>query len=516
MDGQSGITCSLWMSTAENAHFDRLTQDIDVVDVCVIGAGISGLSTAYMLASNGQSVLVLDDGPIAAGETQRTTAHITNVLDKRYFEIQRMHGKTNARLAAESLGAAINRIETIVTAEQIDCDFQRVNGYLFLDKDSKPSLLRKELKAVQECGFLDVQIIDQLPFGLQISALQFPRQAQFHVLKYLNGLCRAITKCGGRIFAFEHVAEIQDGRTVKVKTSSGHTVTARSVVVATNSPVSDSIKMHTKQAAYRTYVIGAIVPAVSMEQALYWDTADPYHYMRLQPVSSNQNMLILGGEDHRTGEKNDADERFMHLENWLRVHVPQARGVEFRWSGQVYEPEDGLGYVGRDPAHGDNVYLTTGSSGVGMTHATMSAIVITDLINGRENAWAKLYNPRRKPLLAPVEFIKENANSIAQYSKRFTPSQVKSIDEIQPGEGALMWRNGKQLAVSKDMDGNVHEHSAVCKHLGATVCWNSCEKSWDCSAHGSRFDETGSVIDGPANANLDPAETEAERRRGAA
>ncbi len=512
MQEQSRASRSFWMATSEIPNFPKLSHDVDDVDVCIVGAGISGLTTAYLLLTEGKSVVVLDDGPIAGGETERTTAHITNVIDDRYFEIERIHGEEHARLAAESQTAAIHKIESIVEREQIDCDFARLDGYLFLSPNDSIELLQKELKALKRVGFAQVELVDQLPFGTAISALRFPDQAKFHILKYLTGLCKAIVREGGNIYSFEHVEKIEDAEMVTVHTSSGRSIRSRSLVVATNSPISDWVKIHTKQAAYRTYVIGLPVPIGSIPDALYWDTAEPYHYIRLQSTDSSElEMLIVGGEDHRTGEANDGGERYERLEHWTRQHFPQASAVEFRWSGQLYEPADGLGFIGRDPAHGANVFISTGASGTGMTHGTMSGILLTDLICGRTNPWAKVYEPTRKPLGAPVEFLKENINSVAQYAKKLMPGEVDSADDIKPGEGAIIRRGLKQIAAYKDLDGKVHELSATCKHLGATVCWNSCEKSWDCPAHGSRYDASGQVIDGPANSNLDPLDSKEDK-----
>lgn len=509
----SGRTESYWMKTTARAEFHELSEDIDGIDVCVLGAGISGLTTAYLLLKEGKTVVVLDDGPICGGETERTTAHITNVIDDRYFEIERMHGKENARLALESQTAAIHMIESIINELQIQCDFQKVDGYLFLSEHDNVDLLNKELKTLQGLGFGAATRVNRLPFGLDVPALKFSNQAQFHILKYIGGLCGAIAELGGRIYCGEHVITIEDGDLVEVSTARGRIVSAQSVVIATNSPISDWVKVHTKQAAYRTYVIGATIPKGSVSTALYWDTDQPYHYMRLQSMdSSTHDMLILGGEDHRTGEANDADERFLRLEKWLRVHVPQAGAVEYCWSGQVYEPADGLGFIGRDPAHGPNVLITTGGSGMGMTHGTISGKLITDLICQRANPWEKLYAPTRKPLGAPLEFLKENINSLAQYSKKLAPSEVESVDDIAPGEGAIIRDGLKQVAVYKDLDENIHILDATCKHLGATVCWNSCEKSWDCPAHGSRFNALGEVIAGPANYNLDADDKEQNRK----
>lgn len=517
MDRRSGKTDPYWTVSEAHPQGEPLTQDVSDIDVCIVGAGISGLTTAYLLLETGKTVVVLDDGPIAAGETERTTAHITNVLDHRYSEIERIHGRENARQALESHGAAVGMIETIVKLEDIKCDFQRLDGYLFLGENDSEDVIRKELETVHELGFTDVALVDELPFGLKRSALRFPHQAQFHILKYVRGLCEAIRKAGGSIHSFEHVSELEDGDMVTVVTDSGRSIQARDVVIATNSPVSDWVLVHTKQAAYRTYAVGAMVPSGSILTALYWDTEEPYHYVRLQATDAPmEELLIVGGEDHRTGQANDANERFLRLERFMQQYFPQAGSVKFRWSGQIYEPEDGLGFIGRDPAHGDNVYITTGGSGNGMTHGTLSGILLTDLISGKSSPWSELYDPSRKPLRAPVQFLKENINSVAQYARKLMPGEVKSVDEIKKGEGAIVRKGLKQVAVYKDNNGRVHELDATCTHMGAAVCWNSCEKSWDCPAHGSRFDAEGHVIDGPANHDLHQAEKEEKDRKEAA
>lgn len=509
--GHAGTTKSYWMATQEMRSFLQMTIDLGGIDVCIVGAGITGLSTAYLLLKEGKTVVVIDDGPIAAGETERTTAHITNVIDDRYFEIERIHGAFNAKLAVQSQTAALNKIEEIVKELSIDCDFQRVDGYLFLGEDSDEDVLEKELNTITKLNLLDAELVHQLPFGLYVDALKFPRQAQFHVLKYLNGLCDAIESLGGSIFSYEHVDSIKDGDTVTVTTRNKKTVRANNVVIATNSPVTNRVKVHTKQAAYRTYAVGAKIPKGTIPAALYWDTDEPYHYVRISPISYDFDMLIVGGEDHRTGEASDADERFNRLAEWIERRLMIKVDCQFRWSGQVYEPVDGLGFIGKDPAHGENVFISTGDSGMGMTHGTLTGILLTDLICGRENPWKELYDPSRKPFKAPLEFLQENVNTVLQYGKKFG-AEESSIEEILPGEGAVVRINGKQVAVYRDMQGDIHKLSATCPHLGATVCFNKCEKSWDCPAHGSRFDAEGHVINGPANCNLDVERDEPETR----
>lgn len=504
-------TVSSWMATAKVPARSPLKENI-TADVCIVGAGIAGMTTAYLLAREGKSVVVLDDGPIGGSMTGRTTAHLVNALDDRYFELERLHGERGARLAAESHTAAIDRIETIVTEESIDCDFERVDGYLFVPPGEAQKVLDNELEAGQRAG-LALEKVDRAPLDYDTGpALRFPNQGQFHPLKYLSGLAEAIEKKGGRIYTGTHASEIEGGEPARVATSDGAVVTAGAVVVATNTPVNDLFAIHTKQAAYQTYVIGARVPHGSVTKALYWDTPDPYHYLRIHETDKSSDLLIVGGEDHKTGQADDANRRFGILEGWTRARFPMIESIDYRWSGEVLEPVDGLAFIGRNPMDKDNVYIATGDSGNGMTHGTIAGILITDLIVGRENEWETLYEPSRKTLRALPEFARENLNVAAQFADLVTPGDVDSVSEIKPGSGAVIRRGLLKVAAYRDEAGTVHERSAVCRHLGCIVNWNTLENTWDCPCHGSRYDAMGKVIQGPANSDL-PAEQSADSKQ---
>jgi len=512
-ENSSGKSVSSWMTTASMPTYAALQSDTSA-DVCVVGAGIAGLTTAYLLAKEGQSVVLLDDGPITGGQTQRTTAHLSNAIDDRYVEIERLHGQDKARLAAASHTAAIDLIESIVHDERIDCDFTRLDGYLFLGPEQKRELLDDELAAAQRAGVAGVEMA-QLPRAGAASGpcLRFPRQGQFHPLKYLAGVAAACERLQVRIFTGVHVAKIEGGNPAVVTTAHGRRVTAHAVVVATNTPINDLVATHTKQSPYTTYVIGLLVPRDAVRTALYWDMVDPYHYVRVQPLSAPQaegptegstprDLLIVGGEDHKTGQADDQGRRFAALEAWTREHFPTAEEVQYRWSGQVMETIDGLAFIGRNPLDSPNIYIATGDSGMGMTHGTIAGMLLTDLIRGRSNPWAELYDPSRKPLRALGEFVKENLNVMRQYADWLTSGDVASPDEIPRGSGAVMRRGVAKVAVYRDEQGTVHEMSAVCPHLGCIVHWNDVDKTWDCPCHGSRFSSLGTVVNGPANRGL--------------
>jgi len=501
------------MATAEEIPSDGKLREDAQADVCIVGAGIAGMTTAYLLAREGQKVIVLDDGPIGGGMTARTTAHLVNALDDRFYELERLHGERGSRLAAESHSAAIDRVEAIVREEGIDCEFERLDGYLFTPPDESKEQLHDELEAAHRAGLTQIEMVERAPIKDFDTgkALRFPRQAQFHPLKYLAGLASAIRRDRGRIFTETHAGKIEGGEGARVETSDGHVVKARVVVVATNTPVNDRVAIHTKQGPYITYVIGARVPSGSVEKALFWDTPDPYHYVRVENIraryketgeTEEYDLLIVGGEDHKTGQKDDAGRRYAALERWTRTRFPMIEEIEFQWSGQVMEPVDGLAFIGRNPLDEENVFIATGDSGNGMTHGTIAGILLTDLIMGRDNEWAELYEPTRKTLKALPEFASENLNVAAQYVDLVTPGDVDSADEIKAGEGAIIRHGLKKVAVYRDEAGALHERSAICVHLGCVVDWNSKEKTWDCPCHGSRYDAYGKVFQGPANRDL--------------
>jgi glycine/D-amino acid oxidase-like deaminating enzyme/nitrite reductase/ring-hydroxylating ferredoxin subunit len=494
------------MATATRPDFPPLEQNADA-DVVIVGAGIAGLTTAYLLSHEGKSVIVLNSGPIISGETERTTAHLASANDDRFFELERMHGRHGAKLAAESHAAAIDFIEGLIREERIDCGFERLDGFLFAPSGESPELLETELAAAHRAGLTQATFVDRAPLPTFNTgrAIRFPDQGQFHPLHYLTAVADAIVRAGGKIHAHTHVVNIEGGRDACVRTESGHVITTRAVVVTTNSPINDRVVIHTKQSPYRTYVVGFRVQRGVVPKALYWDTLDPYHYARLTEGNSpDHELLIVGGEDHRTGQANDADERYQRLEQWTRERFP-VEEVEFRWSGQVMEPVDGLAFIGRNPLDRDNVYIATGDSGQGMTHGTIAGIIITDLILGRENPWARLYEPARSSGVRDLgEFVKDGANMALQYAKWLTPGDASNEGAVPRGCGAVIRQGAGKIAVYCDDEGRIHECSAVCTHLGAIVSWNQGEKSWDCPAHGSRFDAFGKVLNGPAKADLAP------------
>lgn len=507
MNTGSGNGESIWMTAYEVPHYGKLTGD-EHAEICIIGAGITGLLTACLLALNGHDVMVIESGEqICSGETARTTGHITSVIDDRFYRIANIHGEEACRMAAESQAAAIDLIDNLVTAYKIKCDFSRVPGYLIFQPGENSDNLEKEYYAARNAG-IRAEIVPAAPleFAGKYPCLKFPDQAEFHVLKFLSAISKLIIRAGGRIFTGTHAKKITEKLSiVNIETSGGKIISAEKVIAATNSPVTDYVKIHLKQAAYRTYVIGAVVPEGYVPEGLYWDTESPYHYIRLYNDGKDE-ILLVGGEDHKTGQEEDPHSRYANLEMWARERFPSIKEVRYRWSGQVIEPFDGLSFIGVDPESDGRIYISTGDSGMGMTHAAYSAILLNDLLSGKENKWAELYDPKRISVKALPKFISESANTAIQYIDIITPPEAAAINEIPENSGAIMNTGLGKTAVYKSKSGKVYKFSALCTHLKCVVNWNDAEKSWDCPCHGSRFDAKGKVINGPALSDLKPIE----------
>ncbi|MBA3958017.1 MAG: FAD-dependent oxidoreductase [Parachlamydiaceae bacterium] len=505
MENVCNCSTSIWQGQAKHTFpmaRDSLREDL-TVDVCIVGGGIAGLTSAYCLLEQGYSVALLDESTLCRGQSARTTAHLSNALDDHYYELEEMFGEEGTRLAAESHAAAIDFIETLIKKHQIECQFERVNAYLFCAPGDSQNKLDKELKATHRAGLTDVHLIDKAPFASFDTGrcVVFPKQAQFSPIPYFHALSDLIVEKGGKLFLGTHVEEVKDGEPCEVTTRGNHKVTCKSVIVATNTPFNSRVIMQIKQAAYRSYVIAGLIDPNEVPPGLYYDTLDPYHYVRVSKELEGT-YLIVGGEDHKTGQdEHPTESYYASLEKWTREHFASFRDVTYKWSGQIIEPIDGLAYIGRCPLD-KNIYIATGDSGNGLTHGTIAGLLLTDLIMKKENRWEQLYDPSRVSLKAFPEFAKENCNTAAQYLDWIGSGDVKGVEDIAPGSGAILSNGLKKVAVYKDEEGNLHSFSAVCPHLKAIVQWNSEEKSWDCPAHGSRFTCHGEVIDGPANDSL--------------
>jgi glycine/D-amino acid oxidase-like deaminating enzyme/nitrite reductase/ring-hydroxylating ferredoxin subunit len=508
----SGSTRSIWMAE-QVPSFDAEIAEDERPDVCVIGAGIAGLSVALSLVRDGLDVLVLDQGPIGGGQTARTSAHLASALDDYFHVLEQRFGRAGAKLCYESHAAAIDEIEKNTNIYGIDCEFKRVDAYLFDGPEQSREILDKELEAARRVG-LHVDELGRAPLPFDTGrCLRFADQAEFHPLKYLRGIAKAVVDGGGRIHTGVHVNDVASGSPVEITLENGRTIRAGAVVDATQMAITSRFNMPLREAAYRTYIVAFDMQAGYVPRGLYDDTLDPYHYVRVANGDEGREVLIVGGEDHRVGQ-GDPEIHFPMLEAWAREQFPALGPVIAYWSGQIQEPSDGMAYIGKLPGHA-NVYVVTGDSGNGLTHGVVASLMLPTLLQGRKHPWTRVYSPSRSRLRAFGELAREAARSNGPYADWLRGGDVDSIDEIPPGKGATIRRGLHVLAVYKDEDGQCTALNARCTHLSGVVRWNDVEKSWDCPIHGSRFDCQGKVENGPAAFNLEEAPVGVEAPTGA-
>lgn len=509
----NGRTKPLWSTTATLPRFQPLPGDCST-DVVVIGAGITGITAALLLKQAGKRVLLIDGLGVLGGETGRTTAHATQILDRRYQQLGKRLGPEELARIAQSHADAIDFIEGLVREHQLDCGFERVPGYLYAETAAQETELRREFEAARSAG-LEVSLTDelQLPFEVKL-AMRVERQAQFDPARYLAPLVAKLPGEGCEVYTHTRVTDVHDGAPCQVVTDHG-VIRAEAVFVATNVPINNKLFLITKVAPYRTYAVAKRVE--SFPRGLYWDMEDPYHYTRVQQTPEGQ-FLIVGGKDHRVAEENEAS-AFDGLEAYVRERYGYP-DFDFRWSGQVEEPADGLALLGRNSIS-RNVYVATGLSGNGMTYGTLGALIVSDLILGSENRHAELYDPTRLlPARAAKDYVTENLDFPYHLIRdRLRSPDAREVSEVPIGEGRLVPWNGKKVAIYRDSTGTVHAMSPVCTHMGCHVQWNGAEKSWDCPCHGGRYEATGQVLHGPpvrrlAPVDLETGEPAAEQRVG--
>jgi glycine/D-amino acid oxidase-like deaminating enzyme/nitrite reductase/ring-hydroxylating ferredoxin subunit len=486
---------SMWRDGLARPDYPRLERNLDV-DVAIVGGGITGLTTALMLKRAGRSVAVLEARRIGDGATGRTSAFLTASLDQDLSTLTSRFGRDGARRAVEACQAAIDRIEVLAGELAIDCELRRVPAFRWAEEPAQARHLQDETQRYREAG-LDAHWVDTLPFSsLAIGAMRLERQAMFQPLRYLEGLAAAIIGDGCNVFERTRVTAWEDDAPCRIRTESGATVTAQELIFATHTPIGIHLSFHTRLEPLKSYIIVAKVDE-PIPLGLYEDEADPYHYLR--PFSADRaDLLVIGGADAKNGHEKDPGEHYHRLEEFARTRF-SVRSIERRWSAVLFEPVDGLPYIGQIPGS-SHLWTATGFSGTGLTYGTASAMLLTDLLLGHENGWADLFRPTRlKPLASAKKFVSENAGVAYRFvADRLYPAAREDGHELSPGEGKIVTTGGKKLALYRDPTGHLHAMDPRCTHMGCLVQWNGADRSWDCPCHGARFDPQGKVIEGPA------------------
>ncbi len=493
-----------WIDSAPIQKFPKLQRDISV-DVVVVGTGITGITTAYVLKQTGLTVALIERERVASIDTGHTTAHLTYITDVELRELARNFGEDHAQAAWDAGAAAIDEIERIVGEEKIECEYTRVPAYIHVcvggpSKKEAP-LLKKEADLAAKLGF-DAVYLESAPY-FNLPAVRFANQAKFHPRKYLRSLVKKIPGNGSYVFEKSAASEF-DAKQRRVKVNRNW-ISFDRVVMATNNPlvglasITAATLFQTKLSLYTSYALGGRVPSGTLPEALFWDTRDPYDYLRIDR-HRDFDYLIYGGEDHKTGQKKQTQRAYARLLGRLKKIIPEAR-VDHRWSGQVICTSDGLPYIGENAEH---QFVATGYCGNGITFGTVAAMMARDWVTGRKNPWTDLFAVDRKKLKgATWNYVRENKDYPYYMIKdRVARPEAESVREIKRGQGMVVGSRGKKRAVFRDRNGDLHQLSPVCTHLGCLVRWNPAESTWDCPCHGSRFKPTGEVIAGPAEEAL--------------
>jgi glycine/D-amino acid oxidase-like deaminating enzyme/nitrite reductase/ring-hydroxylating ferredoxin subunit len=500
-------TAPYWSDSASFPAFTQLDRDTDA-DVVIVGAGITGLTAAVLLLTAGKSVVVLERGRCAQIDTGHTSAHLTMVTDLRLRDLARTFGKTHAQAVWDAGLAAIAMIEAFAGSHDFDCAFQRVHGYLHA-RDGKAlrnetDEFRDEAALANELGF-DADFVDDVPFAGG-PGVRFSHQARFHPRRYLAGLMMVVREKGGDIYEHSPAVEFaQDPLRIR---ANGHWVRCQDVMIATHNPImgimnpAAATTFQTKLALYTSYVVAGRAPRGAVPDALLWDTGNPYRFLRVDPEpGGTSDIVMLGGEDHKTGQVSETGACFERLELALDAKVPNL-SLTHRWSGQVIETPDGLPYIGKMT---DHQYAATGFAGNGLTFGTLAAMMIADAIAGRPNPWTELFDPGRAAVRRGLwDYIKENTDyPYYMIRDKFAGAEGRSLRAVKPGEGKIVERAGKKVAAYRSPEGTLTLRSATCTHMGCIVSWNEAERTWDCPCHGSRFTTSGKVLAGPAESPLD-------------
>ncbi len=484
----------LWSSlSGKPRSYPRLEGDVHV-DVAVVGAGVAGIMTAWYLKQAGARVALVERNHLVAGETHHTTAHLTGLPDAEFSRLRRALGSTKARGVWDSEMAAIDLLEHAVRRNNIDCGFERVPAVKYAPTHKDVRSLEREMRAMRKLG-IDLEETTDVPLP-HAAAFRIQGQAKINPVRFLRSIAAMIPGDGSHVFEHSPVHHAVNG---VVRTHDGF-VRSEAIVLATHYPFGD-LRIVPKLHPSLTYAI-AVTGRHRLRNELYFDNLDPYHYIRL-----HDRYVIIGGEDHPIGTPAAGEEHWARLVEFTRQTVMENPVVRHQWCGEVLETLDSLPYVGHHSSASSR-YIATGFAGTGITWGTLAARINADLILGRPNAFADLFDPDRIGRLRGIRrAVRYNVSVAHQLVRGWSqPKSDEHIDALRPGEGVVVHHGLHPVAVSVDENGEVRAVSAVCTHLGCIVAWNPAAKTWDCPCHGSRYEADGEVHTGPATRRLEPVD----------
>lgn len=523
----SGETEPVWIHKepySNRPRFPKLTKDLQT-NVCVIGSGIAGISTAYELVTRGIDVVMIEARDVVSGESGRTSGHLSSALDAPYTDIASKHGAGGVKAAAESHMWATKRIGDISKRLGIECEYRTLTDYEISQyqrgdpkHDDETKMLQEDVSMAKKLGIpayyeegYAIKGWDGIPD--QRDAAIFEEQATFHPTKYMIGVLKWLAEQPNfACYTHTRMVSIEEkgllSKEVHISTLDGQTITCKDAVEATCIPL-QKLSIVAQLEYHRTYCIAIRVPKNSIEDCLINDQADPYKYIRFTACDDDNDYLVIGGCDHKVGQEQE-NGRFAELETWVRERFTKAGSVDYKWSGQILDSTDLVGFIGLNQGN-SHTYVVTGDTGHGLTQGVLAGRLIADEIQSIDNSWGRLYNPKRLPPVSSLPGMLTHDVQINTQYKRFLQSDIADIEDLAPGTGGIVNTTAKKpVAVYKDDAGKVHRLSALCPHLQGVVCWNNTEKSWDCPIHGSRFNKDGVCVMGPAKAGLSPLEETSE------
>ncbi|UYQ94096.1 FAD-dependent oxidoreductase [Chitinophaga horti] len=496
---------SLWQATTGSRttpSYNREPQPALTYDVVIVGAGMTGVTTALLLQKKGFNVLLAEAQNACFGTTGGTTAHLNTLMDTPYPTMIKNFGEAHATGVATAVRDALLHIRANISEYNIDCGYNIEDAFLYAQDDQQEKELEDILLATKKVG-IEVEQSSDSPVPVPFTkGLRFPGNARFHPTRYVMPLLEEFIKLGGEYRDNCRVTQVEEAARLTIHTTQGEFFAHR-LIYATHIPPGVNL-LHFRCAPYRSYAI-----AVELEDeaqypgGLAYDMYDPYHYFRTQEVDG-QKYLIAGGEDHKTGHHENTETCFMLLEAYVRTHFA-VKQVAYKWSSQYFEPTDGLPYIGLLPgANSDNIYVATGYGGNGMVYSHVAALTFAEMFIDKQSNLEKLFDPNRvKPVAGFASFVKESADVAGLlFSKLKPPPTLDTLADLAPGEARIVKYEGTKLAVYKHESGELFMTSAACTHIQCDVAWNSAEKSWDCPCHGSRFSYTGEMLTGPARKDL--------------
>ena len=488
---------SVWIETGPaQPTFPELDADVEA-DVVVIGGGIVGITAALLLTEAGVRVALLEADRLVHGVTGHTTAKVTSQHGLIYDRLRSRFGADGARIYGEANETALAWIAERVERDGIECDFRRRAAYAYATSSSERSEVESEAEAAAAAG-LPASMTDTVPLPFEVDgAVRFADQAEFHVRRYLLALVDALTAGGCQVFERTRAVEVDSHEQPAVVKTPGGRVIAGQVVVATHYPFLDRSLAFARVHPERSYAILCRIAGTAPDGMLI-SAGSPTRSVRAVPVGGEE-LLLVGGEGHRTGTGGDTEQRYRRLEAFAHEHW-DVQSIDYRWSAQDNTTVDQVPHVGRLSLREDHVFVATGFAKWGMTGGTAAALLLGDLLLGRENPWASLFDPNRLTVRASTpRLVKENLQAGLRFvGDRLTKPGHRTADDLRPGEGDIVRLNDERVAGYRDEDGALHAVSPTCTHLGCQVNFNAAERSWDCPCHGSRFAPDGSVLQGPA------------------